>query len=95
MKDNYTIFFILAGTCIVIIIIIGVFYFMSANDTIQNQRKKKGYLGLLSAVSIILVPLALIFGYIGYNRRKIQLENIQTIKRIATTKKLKQPSLKV
>jgi predicted membrane protein len=89
MKDTYTLFFILGGICIVIIIIIGVFYLMSANDTLQNQRKKKGYLSLLSNVSMFLAPLAAVFIFIGVYRIKTQKDNIKTVKDIIANKEAK------
>jgi hypothetical protein len=89
MKDTYTFYFILGGTCIVIISIIAVFYFISPNDTINNQRTKKGYLDLLSSISMILVPLAAVFIFIGVKRRETQEYNKNAIKGIFAAKKKK------
>ena len=75
MKDNYTVLFVLGGVCIVIVIIIGVFYMISPNNTINDKKKKTGYLDLLVSVSTILLPLAAILIFIGVKRRETQTAN--------------------
>ena len=86
MKDNYTVLFVLGGVCIVIVIIIGVFYMISPNNTINDKKKKTGYLDLLVSVSTILLPLAAILIFIGVKRRETQTANTIVLREINKTK---------
>jgi hypothetical protein len=86
MKDNYTVLFVLGGVSIIIVIIIGVFYMISPNNTINDKKKKTGYLDLLVSVSTILLPLAAILIFIGVKRRETQTANTIVLREINKTK---------